>query len=352
MKVSFPHFGNYDIAFEKLCQKLNLDYVVPPKTTSFDIARGAKISPEMYCFPFKVNMGNYLRAIEQGANLLFMWQNPGLCRQRYYAKLQEKALREAGCEVSVEGLGPKIIFQLKKIARTSFLKMIYLTIFTLWQFHLIEVIEKEARFYRPREKEEGKTERIVEECFVQLRKTENFRDLFTFKRKMKRKFREIELKKNSEPLKVGLIGEIFTVIDGVTNYAIEKKLGRMGVEVFRNLTLSEFIFEGIFFWRKKKIKKKAFPYLNSGVGGHGLFTVAQMIEYAEKKFDGIIHLLPFGCMPETSVRPLLQKIKKEKKIPFLSLSIDEQTIDTGLETRLEAFVDLLKAKKYERVFRH
>lgn len=348
MKVSFPHFGNYDIAFEKICQLLNLDYLVPPKTTFSDIERGAKISPEMYCFPFKVNMGNYLRAIQEGADHFFMWQNPGLCRQRYYAALQEKALQDAGYQVSVVGLGPKIIFQLKKISDASFLKMIYVTCFTLRLLHLIEEIERKTRFYRPREKNSGETDRVSEECFKRLREIKNLRELFSFKRKLKKRFAKIWVKEKQNLLKVGIIGEIFTVIDGVTNYDIERKLGSMEVEITRNLSISEFIKHGLFPWTNTRAKKIAFPYLKSGVGGHGLLTVAEMLEYAEKGYDGVIHLLPFGCMPESTVRPILHKIKEEHKIPLLSLSIDEQTSDTGLETRLEAFVDLLKSRKLQR----
>ena len=345
MKVTFPHFGNYDIAFESLFEKIGLNYVLPPKTTPFDIERGAKISPEMYCFPFKVNMGNYLRAIEKGANLIFIWQNPGLCRQKYYAKLQEKALREAGFQVSVIGLGPDIFLRLKKIARVSFFKMSLATYFCLKKIKLIEEIERKARFLRPRERNLGETDRVMEGLLEQLRKIKKLGKLLSFKREIKESFAKIELKKDQKFPKVGIIGEIFTVIDGMTNYQIEKKLGQLGVDVSRKLTLSEFIKHGLFPWKRKRAQKIASPYLKSPVGGHGLLTVVEMIEYAKEGYDGIIHLLPMGCMPETTVRPILQQIKEEKKIPFLSFSIDEQSSETGLITRLEAFVDLLKAQK-------
>jgi intein/homing endonuclease len=56
-------------------------------------------------------------------------------------------------------------------------------------------------------------------------------------------------------------------------------------------------------------------------------------------------LVVHNCMPESSVRPILQKISQDKNLPFLSLSLDEQTGEAGLQTRLEAFVDMLKMKK-------
>jgi predicted nucleotide-binding protein (sugar kinase/HSP70/actin superfamily) len=181
--------------------------------------------------------------------------------------------------------------------------------------------------------------------FEKLRKIKKFSQLFSLKKEIEKIFQQIEIEERKDILKVGIIGEIFTVVDEATNFGIEKKLGRMGVEVHRKLTILEFIKHGIFPWTKRKAKKRASPYLKSGVGGHGLFSVAEMLEYAEKGFDGVLHLAPMGCMPEVSIRPILQKIKEEKKFPLLCISIDENTSDTGVQTRLEAFVDLLKAKK-------
>jgi predicted nucleotide-binding protein (sugar kinase/HSP70/actin superfamily) len=49
-----------------------------------------------------------------------------------------------------------------------------------------------------------------------------------------------------------------------------------------------------------------------------------------------------NCMPETTVRPILEKIHQETGIPFLSLSLDEQVAEAGIDTRIEAFVDVVK----------
>ena len=67
-----------------------------------------------------------------------------------------------------------------------------------------------------------------------------------------------------------------------------------------------------------------------------------MLHYIKEDFDGVIHLLPAFCMPETSVRPILEKIHQESGIPFLSLSLDEQVAEAGIDTRLEAFVDVVR----------
>jgi transposase-like protein len=40
---------------------------------------------------------------------------------------------------------------------------------------------------------------------------------------------------------MGLVGEIYTLIEPYVNLNIEKKLGQLGVEVYRSLTLHEWV---------------------------------------------------------------------------------------------------------------
>ena len=67
--------------------------------------------------------------------------------------------------------------------------------------------------------------------------------------------------------------------------------------------------------------------------------------YASHGFDGIIHIKSAGCTPEIDIMPILQNISADYKIPVLYLSFDSQTSDTGLETRLEAFYDMIRIRK-------
>lgn len=91
------------------------------------------------------------------------------------------------------------------------------------------------------------------------------------------------------------------------------------------------------------------PYLSRFVGGHAVESVAHTVEALNKGYDGLIHLAPFGCMPEVTAMALIQQISREKRFPTLSLLLDEHASGTGVITRVEAFVDLIKNRKlYER----
>ena len=93
--ISFPHLGNYYIVFNYfLSRALKCKVIIPPKSTRKTIELGSKYSPDFVCVPFKYNLGNYIEALDMGANVLV--QGGGGCRYGYYGELQEKILRDLG----------------------------------------------------------------------------------------------------------------------------------------------------------------------------------------------------------------------------------------------------------------
>ena len=81
------------------------------------------------------------------------------------------------------------------------------------------------------------------------------------------------------------------------------------------------------------------------MGSSSVATAALAENYAKQGFDGLVHVKSFGCMPEMDVVPVLHNISADYKIPILYLSYDTQTSDTGIETRLEAFYDMIQMRK-------
>ncbi len=96
--------------------------------------------------------------------------------------------------------------------------------------------------------------------------------------------------------------------------------------------------------RKEKLDKGA-GYLNLCIGGHAWETIASAVHYADMGLDGVIQILPFGCMPEIVAESIIPTISKDLDIPAMTLTVDELTGEAGYQTRLEAFVDLLSRRK-------
>jgi len=343
-KITFPRIGNYTALLKIFLQEIGFEVVLPEKTTAKVIFEGSKNSPEMFCFPFKVNMGSYLSALEKGARKIFMvTASCGSCRLRYYAQVSQKILKEKDLPVEFIIFDQNffdIIKKLNQLTKKSSLKILTLILLFLKEIRFIEKIERIGFFLRPREIDKGKTDKVLDEFFLKLEKINSLKELRKAKKDILEKLSQIPYEKKRVPV-VGIVGEIYTVIDPEVNFHVERKLGELGLEVHRDLNLSYHLLKKIFF-TDFFIQRKVSSYLKSTVGGHGRDAIFEMLKYSKKNFSGVVQLLPFSCMPEVTVRPILLKIHQKTGIPFLSLSFDEQTAQAGLETRLEAFADVVK----------
>ena len=95
--ISFPHMGNYYIPIKYLIENTTICKVlVPPPITKKTISIGSKHSPDYVCVPFKYNLGNFIEALDKGANIIL--QAGGGCRYGYYAELQEQILKDLNYE--------------------------------------------------------------------------------------------------------------------------------------------------------------------------------------------------------------------------------------------------------------
>jgi predicted nucleotide-binding protein (sugar kinase/HSP70/actin superfamily) len=98
-------------------------------------------------------------------------------------------------------------------------------------------------------------------------------------------------------------------------------------------------------WDYKREIKYARPYVRYPLGGKTRESLGSIVDFKKTGFDGVIHLYPFTCMPEIISRSILPQVSREHDMPVLSLVLDEHTGEAGIQTRLEAFVDLLERKR-------
>ena len=58
--------------------------------------------------------------------------------------------------------------------------------------------------------------------------------------------------------------------------------------------------------------------------------------------DGILYVEAFGCGPDSMIEDLSARyVRRDRKIPFQVLTLDEHSGTAGVMTRLEAFVDMI-----------
>ena len=144
-----------------------------------------------------------------------------------------------------------------------------------------------------------------------------------------------------DPIRVGLVGEYFTAVDPFSNLHIEDKLQVMGVSMARMINMTNRNLR----YNEKNLRASISEYAKYDMGPTSSLTIAAAKRYAEQGFDGIVHMKSTGCTPEIDVMPALQRVSNDYNVPILYLSYDSQTSDTGLDTRLEAFYDMIAMRK-------
>lgn len=356
IKATFPHMGTFHIPMKSLLSNLGFQPIVPPPTSQKTIAIGTELSPEFACLPFKVNLGNYIEAIANGAELILMAGGVGPCRFGYYSQVQGRALAGAGYSAKLVTLEApnadlsELYQKIKKYIPRHSIWDITQALHVFWtKARAIDKFDQLANKIRAREKNLGATTKIQNQFYKALDNTAILKEIDRVFNQALTGLDSIQLVPEAKPLKVMLLGEIYMVLEHRVNFRIEEQLGHMGVEVKRSIYLSDWIEEHFSPLHINKsrwhLSKLARPYLDSHVGGHGLESVAHGIEAGVNRMDGIIQLAPFTCMPEIVAMAPLSAISSDFSIPVLHLIIDEHSGEAGIRTRLEAFIDLLKHRK-------
>jgi predicted nucleotide-binding protein (sugar kinase/HSP70/actin superfamily) len=99
-------------------------------------------------------------------------------------------------------------------------------------------------------------------------------------------------------------------------------------------------------YHRKWLEYLAHPYVPMDIGGECIWVLGEYIDRARSGFHGFIHVYPFTCMPEVTARTIItNKLKKMYDLPIIYFSFDEQSGLEGFRTRLEAFVDLMTARR-------
>jgi predicted nucleotide-binding protein (sugar kinase/HSP70/actin superfamily) len=295
-----PRMGKYSNLFMRLFKDLGLNIMETPEITQKTIKLGVKYSPEMICYPFKVTLGSFIECLEAGATDLIMYNNCGRCRYRQYYIMQDLIMKDLNYKFNMHLLKPRsLLFDLKKLnKKNSYLKVI----------------------------------KAIKKCWMDIKHMED----------------DYNSQINPEGVNIGVIGEIYTILEPKINLDLINRLKKKDVKTHTFINVRALIknsFGHRRFSRDKDLKS-AKKYLDGGeLGGHALENIKETLYFTKKKIDGIIHVMPLSCMPESTIEPVLDKICYDTSTPILRLNIDETNSELNMETRVETFVELLKRMK-------
>ena len=211
---------------------------------------------------------------------------------------------------------------------------------------VIEKFESEVRRLSAYESNVGETRRLYQKFLGSCDQANTKGQIKRVEKEYLERFNQIKRVPESRPLRVGIVGELYIVMEPYSNLNIERELNQMQVEVIRPLCLSQILKE-VLPWSPKKttFRRISQPYLQYDSGAHANVSVAETIIFAQESLDGVIHIKPHACMPEVTAMGALYRVSKDHNIPILFFSFDENATSVGVRTRLEAFVELLKRKR-------
>ncbi len=359
--LSFPQMGNVDRLLRDILERLEVEHMAPPRTTAKTLTLGTKHAPEFSCLPLKINIGNFIEALEGGADKLLMAGGRGPCRFGYYAELQDRILRDAGFDFEMITVEPpslgitKFVGPIKRVSKKSTRQIWRILKDSFPKARGFDYLEKRALETRCFEENIGDTTRAHKRAM----------DILSVAKKPVETTEAIEagLKlidsvdgdRDRPVLKVGFVGEFFILLEPFVNFDVEEWLGNHGVMVSRSVYITDWIGPSsknpVAGTTEAELAELAKPYLGHSVGGEGLPSVAHTILYSQEGYDGVVHMFPFTCMPDTIAKAIIGRVSSDLNFPVLHFTIDEQTGKAGVITRLEAFLDLLAGRRRAQIGR-
>ena len=129
---------------------------------------------------------------------------------------------------------------------------------------------------------------------------------------------------------------------GKINYEIEYELARHGIAIKRFTNVTYLLLK-----KRKKVRKylKKMKNIKYRLGADALDNIYHTRYLCKKGYDGIVHIKSSFCTPEIGAMPIINKIAKKYDVPIIFFSFDTNTSKVGVETRIEAFVDMIKMKR-------
>lgn len=156
-------------------------------------------------------------------------------------------------------------------------------------------------------------------------------------RRFKRKHPYQAAARPDRNLRIGVVGHSYILYDSISHNIVERLQEHAAVLV-PEMVSPETI----------RAKLRRTPY------GQALWSFEQAIVGSalhwlrRRLIDSLILVGPFECGPEAVIEVFLEEEAARCGIPFLVLTVDEQTGEAGLVTRLEAFLDTVRDRPRAR----
>ena len=295
MRIGIPKgllYCRYHTFFETFLSKLGSEVKVPEQTHKVIMDMGTQFCVDEACLPVKVFHG-HAASIKDRCDYLIIPRIMSICKNEYICP-------------KFCGLPEMITHSIPRVPKVS-MDPLYMQnekdLFK-WCFAAGSVVTKDGA--------------RIKKAFCSAKKAQKKSHTGIF-----------EL---GQKLTVMLAGHPYVIYDDYLNMGIVKKLRAKGIGIITE----EFVSDSEVREEVKKLVKKPFWTFQRRIFG------AACVLLRHKRIDGIIYLSSFACGIDSVIIDLIRYTIEH--FPMLVIKLDEHTGEAGMDTRIEAFIDMLERR--------
>jgi predicted CoA-substrate-specific enzyme activase len=357
-----------------------------PESDELTLEIGRRYTTGKECYPSIVTTGDIVKKtmapdFDPEKAAFFMPAASGPCRFGQYNRLHRLILDELGLQQV-----PVLVFDQTGGYHKDMASLGRGFRLHAWRaITILDSLQKMVLEKRPYEVNKGETDTVYKEWLDRLIKTtgQDAGALKDFSRRASQAFEVIKTDTSTPKPRVGIVGEIFVRSNQFANDGLIRKLEALGAQAgippmeewldyidhqrkrrnrlhleggwkdWAQQKLTEIVQESVaeplrkefdgsieLFTRElptQAIIDRGHKYLTPAVEGEAILSLGRVVEYAEHGFDGIVNIIPFGCMPGVIVSLLLHQFRRDYGLPVLNVVV-EGTKDPGESIRFDAFI--------------
>jgi len=385
----FSHFHSVFIKAPFASMGYNCEILPPSDRGSIEL--GLKYVNNEICYPATIVIGDILKALKSGKYdtskiAVSITQTGGQCRASNYLPLLKKALIKNGFkDIPVVSISlASNILKLNnqpgfKLNRIIFTKQAILGIL------FGDVLQQMYFSTTVREKNKGDSFRIVQKycnAAIEPVKNSNIKDTLVILNRAVEEFNSIPIK-NIEPMKIGVVGEVYVKYNPFGNLYIVNELSEKGCEIVIPPLINMFIqwFVNVHIKHKYNVDKKAItrhlasllqkyynsvyhkfeevhsqyrfyfrhPTIDELAGyarnftnlinhyyGEGWMIAGDISFFASNRINNVLCFQPFGCLANHIVARAIEKELKDyyPELNLVYLDIDSGTSEVNIHNRI------------------
>lgn len=354
MKVAIGCLGSVTFALKVSLETLGIEVVIPSFNREEMHLLAQKYMPSELCYPLKILLGSYLCNKDENPDAVIYYSGCDLCNLTPITYAYTEIFKELGWspEVYTCDLNSKKAFilsymnTLKKISGRPWHQIAYSIFLGLKKYEAFNFIDQVFYEIRPAFSTYQESEKLYQQIYKRLLNVQTRLEIDSVTKELEEVFNHYQMLVPENTLRIGIIGDTYSISEPFTHLYTDKLLGELGVivdrwSIHRCLPLE---YEKRSFDNSEKALKIKHIFQNS----YGVFTpleLKKLSNYVIRGYDGLIFIQPFECNPNDALRNLLNTVSIDVDMPVLSLVFDEHTASQGVKIRLEAFIDLLTRRQ-------